>query len=367
MLPKTKPMIFATVFVAIYLQSAFSQSTLKSARETILVEQMDDSEFAEFSNSRDLLVRSKQYPETRIRLMSPERAMRAGAFLRIDHPRGSEILARGNWQFDQSRRDWKSIIPYFRFVPEVTDISLWDEKRRAEERQNGLENEAVDEDFLIALQGFPHLRSLQLVGGRYSRRAIELISKLPIARLSFGRCSFEDPTLSSIQGMNSLEEVLFQSGLKAEAFIGLSKLPRFNSLYIGSIYSQDFEAPISAQVQQAIRSLDGQFESFFVEDYSSPVHPSIVQALLDVHSLSLLRFDSIAPGLTIDDVRKLRNLNQLEKISFGIPPGFKAEDRDEAERIVSEVEKVAEQRRLERLNSERMLNVNVSSEVRTDR
>ena len=347
---KTKSAVFAAALVATYLQCAFSQSPAQRAGEGIQVVKMDDAEFAKFSIERDLLRQSKQYLETRIRRMSPESRNRSSTFLRIEHPGGSESLVRGSWSLDQSRSGWKDSFRYFPFTPEVVQVNLSDRKRPDWESQNGLENEAVDEDFLVALQQLPHLKSLELVGGRFSRRAIELISKLPITRIGFGRCSFEDPSLSTIQGMESLEEVLFESGLKAEAFIGLSKLPRFKSSYIGSLYSKDFETPIDARVQQAIRSLDGRLESFAVNDFSSEVHPSVVKALLDVHSLRVLKFDTIGPGLTIDDVRKLRSLNQLEEIVFNLPLDFKAEHQNEAKKIIGEVQKSAAQRRLERLN-----------------
>lgn len=367
---QTKTMIIATAIVATYLQCAFSQNTAQNTAQSdgagILIVKMDESEFAEFTNTRDSLVRSKQYRETRIRLMSPESRQRSSTVLRIEHPGGSESFVQGSWELDLSRSDWKHNFRYFPFTPEVFQVLLSDGIRLHWELQSGLENEAVDEDFLVALQQLPHLQYLQLVGGRFSRRAIELISKLPITKIGFGRCSFEDPSLSTIQGMKSLEEVLFKSGLKAEAFIGLSKIPRFKTIYIGSLYSKDFETPVSARVQQAIRSLDGQFERFVVNDFSSEVHPSVIQALLDVHSLRVLVFDSIGPGLTIDDVRKLRSLNQLEEIVFNIPLDFKVENQNEAKRIVSEVQKAAAQRRLKRLNSERM-NLDVSGEVRTDR
>ena len=342
---RTKSMIVAAAFVATLLQCAFSQSPAQSAGEGIVVINMDEAEFARFSIERDLLLQSKQYHETRIRLMSPESRKRISAFrnsnnfLRIEHPGGSESFVRGSWTFDQSRGDWKHSFRYFPFTPEVIQVILSDGKRLHWESKNGLENEAVDEDFLIALQQLPHLKTLEMVGGRFSRRAIELLSKLPITRIGFGRCSFEDPSLSTIQGMESLEEVLFASGLKAEAFIGLSKLPHFKALYIGSLFSNDFETPIDARVQQAIRSLDGRFESFVVNDFSSEVHSSVVRALLDVHSLRVLNFDIIGPGLTIDDVRKLRNLNQLEEIVFNVPHDFKAEHQNEANRILSEVRK----------------------------
>jgi hypothetical protein len=368
MLLQTKPVILAMIFLATNLQCAHPQNKAQSSGDGIRIMKMDEAEFTKFSNERDLLVGRKQYFESRTRLMSPETRKRysefhIGTFLRIEHPGGNEDLVKGSWSLDRSRSDWKHSFRYFPLTPEVVRVHLSDEKRRFHEQQNGLENEAVDEDFLVALQQLPHLKSLELVGGRFSRRAIELISKLPITTIYFGRCSFEDPSLSTIQGMESLEEVFFQSGLKAEAFIGLSKLPRFKSFYIGSLYSKDFETPIDARIQQAIRSLDGRLESFVVNDFSSEVHSSVVRALLDVHSLRVLNFDTIGPGLTIDDVRKLSGLNHLEEIVFNLPLDFKAEHQNEAKRLIGEVQKSAAQRRL---NPEKR-NLEVSGDRRTDR
>lgn len=178
-----------------------------------------------------------------------------------------------------------------------------------------------------------HLSSIKFLDGKLTSEQVAVLAEHPTLKaLYLTRCHISLTDFALLARMKSLEEVWLANGSAAtpECFLTLVKLPKLRSVYLDA---QDaFDVPISDDVQQAIKSLDGRLEEV-VAQFPATVHPSLVSALLKVKSLRTLDIATVSEGLRFADVERLGDLTRLTRFNMTLAPDDNIVDLAERKKI----------------------------------
>jgi hypothetical protein len=249
-------------------------------------------------------------------------------------PTRQKLFSELTISIDLAKDDVSQIAAGFKLFPEIVGVfasytSL--DLGSLEWNETPYERTPVPLPLVQALLDLPHLRTFSIHAGSWSSEAMATLAKhRSLKRLELGRCRIDEESFSKLAGLRSMEELVVIAGVRPTCFLTLAKLPKFRSFGMFG-FSEDFNIPINKETASAIEALDGRLKEFIADTIRTTVHADVVRALLKVHSLKVLKIDTMGKGLTVEDFQPLEGLTNLETLSFGTDTYFGGKGEKQAQ------------------------------------
>ncbi len=232
-------------------------------------------------------------------------------------------LAPGSGRYRMmSDSQLREVLPFF---PEIR--TLW------------LKVDDLSDAGLESTRALPYLETLVLRGSEDAEGERPQITAKGMAALSHHQrlrhlglhhLRIDDEEFAQLGELQSIQMLYFSgSDLTPRCFQTIAQWPAIRHIGVGY---QDWNEPIDRTTHRAVASLDGRLSilAFGGDRYSvkgnSRIHPSLIRAVSDVHSLTQLILGDI-DHLSPEDLEPIRKLNNLFTLDAAWPQSAEVRER----------------------------------------